>query len=69
MTVARTELEIHLLTTLRLIAAHRPPKNLRANSMSLYGLDPDEAIEMTYENVLFEAKNATRGIRLAKVKP
>lgn len=45
------------------IAAYMSPERLRRESQKLYGLDGDESIEMAYENVLFEAKAAIKGVR------
>ena len=47
------EREQKLYDALKRIASYTPPENL----------DGDEAIEMAYENVIQEAKNATRGMR------
>lgn len=65
MTTASTPLEIALLTTLRTIAAYAPPERLHRTSEREYGVSGAEAVEMAYENVLAEAKAATRGIRVA----
>lgn len=67
MPVARTPLELQLLSKLRRIASYEPPDRLRKSAERDYGLDANEAIEMAYENVITEAKNAVRGVRVAKV--
>jgi hypothetical protein len=64
MPVARTNLEIKLLATLKRIAAYDPPERLRRNSGKMWGLDFEEAIEMAYENMQQEAKSAIRGVRV-----
>lgn len=49
-----------LRTALKRIAAYMTPDQLCKRSEKLYGLPPDEAIEMAYENVLAEAKRALK---------
>jgi hypothetical protein len=49
--------------TLKRIAAYQPPDKLRKQAGKFYSLDGEEVIEMAYENVLQEAKNAIRGMR------
>lgn len=47
---------------LKRIAAYQTPQQLHKSHLKDWGLDdPNEAIEMAYENVLFEAKNAIKG--------
>lgn len=57
------EREMILWEALRKITAYDPPERIKRTAVSRYGLDPAEAIEMAYENVLTEAKNAIRGMR------
>lgn len=57
------EREQKLYDALKRIAAYAPPENLRKHSERVYGLEGDEAIEMAYENVIQEAKNAIKGMR------
>lgn len=64
MPVARTPLERKLLEALKRISQYDHPDKLRKRSERDYGLDAGEAIEMAYENVIAEAKNAVRGVRL-----
>lgn len=45
------------------ISKYLPPEQLHRRSEKLYGLPPDEAIEMAYENVIEEAKQALKGYR------
>ena len=59
----KIECQQQLYDALKRIAAYSPPENLRKHSGRVYGLDGDEAIEMAYENVIQEAKNAIRGMR------
>jgi hypothetical protein len=65
---ARTPLEIRLLVALKRITAYQTPDRLRRNADKQYGLSGEEAIEMAYENMQQEARNAIRGVRL-KRKP
>lgn len=50
---------------LKRIAAYTPPDRMKRDEErgNGYGLDPHEAVEMAYENVIEEAKRATRGKR------
>lgn len=57
------EREQRLYDALKRIASYTPPEKLRKHSQRVYGLDGEEAIEMAYENVIQEAKNATKGMR------
>jgi hypothetical protein len=56
-----------LYDTIRRIASYQPPENLEKKSLAQYGLDPDEAIYMAYENVLNEAKTALDQMRAVHV--
>ncbi len=66
MAVAKTDLEIKLLTALKRIAAYQPPDRLRRGAENI-GLTAEEHIEMAYENIQAEAKNAVRGVRVARI--
>lgn len=66
MPTANSLLERSLLNALRRISAYSSPDHLRRNSGKEYGLDSAESIEMAYDNVIAEAKNAVRGVRLGK---
>jgi uncharacterized protein YbcC (UPF0753/DUF2309 family) len=55
--------EQKLYDALRRIAQYDTPERLRKRANKDYGFDPEEAIEMAYENVLAEAKDALRGMR------
>lgn len=65
MPVARTELELKLLHALKRIANYQSPERLRRGARNI-GLEPDEHIDMAYENIVGEAKHAIRGVRVAK---
>lgn len=56
-------LEIRLYTVLKRIASYQSVAQIRRSAERDWGLDPEEALEMTYENVLGEAKFALRGLR------
>jgi hypothetical protein len=47
------------------IKAYQPPAKLMRNSLSKYGLEPVEAVEMAYDNVLEEARIGLKGVRAA----
>lgn len=57
------EREQKLYDALKRIGSYTPPEKLRRTSERTYGLEGDEAIEMAYENVIQEAKNALRGMK------
>jgi hypothetical protein len=69
MPVARTPLELKLLSALKRISSYDHPDKLRKRSHRDCGLDANEAIEMAYENVIAEAKNAIHGVRLPWLRP
>lgn len=54
---------------LKRITQYMPPKKMQNVSQKLYGLEPDEAIEMAYENVLNLAQQAIKGKRRPKDQP
>lgn len=49
--------------TLHTISVHMPPRELQTKSERVYGLQPDEATEYAYENVLEAARAAIKGTR------
>lgn len=57
--------ELRYFNALKRIAAYTPPDTMRRDNERGrgYGLDADEEIAMAYENVIQEAKNATKGRR------
>jgi len=61
-----TELELYLFATLKRITGYQSPERLRRNSVTEYGLDANEAIEMAYENVIEEARSAVKGLRVPR---
>lgn len=62
-----TPLEIKLFDALKRITAYDPPERIRWTSEKEYGLDADEAIEYAYENVIGEAKAATKGVHIRRL--
>ena len=61
-----TPLEIRLYDALKRIAAYQSPETLQRRAERDWGVDGAEAVEMAYENVLLEAKSATKGIRIRR---
>lgn len=57
------EKERKLYDALKRITMYEPPGRLRRQAEKEYGLPAGEVIEMAYENVLSEAKDAIRGMR------
>lgn len=51
---------------LHVIAQYLPPEKLQIHGQRLYGLQPEEAIEYAYENVLGLAKTTIKGTRKPK---
>lgn len=62
----KLSVEARLWTVLKRITTYQPPDKLRRGALKQYGLEPEEAIEMAYENVLIEAREAIRGMRRPK---
>lgn len=65
----KAEKQIELYDALKRISTYMKPETLRKNSESIYGVGANEAIEMAYENVIAEAKNAIRGVSRPKLSP
>lgn len=65
------ERALKLYDALRRIASYTPPDRMKRDNERGrgYGLDADEEIEMAYENVIQEAKLATRGMRRSWLEP
>lgn len=55
-----------LYDALRQITDYSSPKQLHRDAQKRLGLDPNEAIEMAYENVLEIAKAAIKGMKRPK---
>ncbi len=62
---SKTSNELAYFDALKRIASYTPPEKMRRDNErgQGYGLDAEEEIEMAYENVIQEAKNAVRGKR------
>ena len=58
--------ELKLYNALKRIASYETPERLRRSSDKDYGLDYEEALEMAYENVLYEARMATMNMHKPK---
>lgn len=61
-----TEIQQRLYNALVRISKYDSPKKLRRDAEREYGLTPDEALELAYENVIQEAKSALKGVRKPK---
>lgn len=59
--------EQRLYDALKRISMYDKPERIRRDAGKRYGLDPVEAVEMAYENILAEAKAAIKGMRRPKV--
>jgi hypothetical protein len=51
-----------MFDALQRISQYEDLENLKANADEDYGLDGNEAVEMAYENVLYEARQGLRGV-------
>ena len=61
------ELIIRLYAALKRITCYQSPERLQRSSQKEWGLDYQEALEGAYENVIQEAKDGIKGVRLPKV--
>jgi hypothetical protein len=52
-----------LYDTLKEITQYQDPERLRKTSEKQFGLEYQECLEMSYENVISAAKAAIRGVR------
>lgn len=59
----KTNNELRYYDALKTITKYMTVEQLRKNSMKHYGLTFEEALEMAYENIIFEAENAIKGRR------
>ena len=48
---------------IRIAKEYQTPAQLRRSSNSMYGLDFEESIEMSYENIQSDAKAAVKGVK------
>ena len=62
-----TPLEHKLYAALKRIAAYQSPDRMRRASEKDWSVGYEECLEMAYENIQQEAKNATKGLRVSKV--
>jgi hypothetical protein len=66
MPVVKTDLEHRLWCALKRITCYESAERLVRNGEKEYGVDGHEVLEMSYENMQQEAKNALRGVRARK---
>lgn len=66
--ICKTPLEAQLFSALKRISQYQSPERINRSAWKDWGCAPQEALEMAYENVLEEARRATRGVRIAKPK-
>jgi len=59
----KTETQQRMYDALKRISHYMKPETLRKHSETMYGVGPEEAVEMAYENVLAEASSAIKGVR------
>lgn len=65
--VSRAERDfIQMHRGLRRIRDYMNPEQLRRKAEKIYGLPYEEALEMAYENLLREAKDALKVVRVPK---
>lgn len=50
-------------TLKRIASGYKTTNQIRRSAEREYGLDFEEALEMAYENVQMEARNACKGVR------
>lgn len=48
---------------------YQTPAQIRKNATEQYGLDPEEVLEMSYQNIQNEASNAVKGVKALALKP
>ena len=58
-----------MLNALKVIATYETPAHLRKHSFRDWGLDYEEALEMSYENIMTFAKTMSKGIKPITEKP
>lgn len=58
---SKPSMEQAYFDALKRIASYQSPTSLKKIAGRQYGLDPGEAVEMAYENVIAEAKAAIKG--------
>lgn len=68
MTMAKTNtpLEIRLYDALKRIGKYMTPDQIRRDAKREMGLDYEEYLEMSYENIQAEAKRAIHGVRVKR---
>jgi hypothetical protein len=61
-----TELEIRLFDALKRITKYMTPDQIRRDAKKGMGLDYEEYLEMSYENIQNDAKRAVHGVRIKR---
>lgn len=64
----RVDYEARFFAALKRIVAYDSPARLRRESERSYGVEFEEALEMAYDNIQAEARNALLGYRRPKPK-
>ncbi|GAB3937278.1 hypothetical protein [Larkinella terrae] len=52
-----------LVALTKIAKGYQTPKKIKKEAESTYGLEYEECLEMSYENIQYEAKNAIKGIK------
>lgn len=52
----------------KIAKAYQTPEQLRRNSEKQFGVEYEEALEMAYENLQWEAASAVKGVRIKEVQ-
>jgi len=67
MATAKTPLEIRLYLALKKIAkSYDSATTILKTAEERYGLNPDECLEMAYDNIQIEAREAIRNVRIKR---
>lgn len=53
-------------TLIKISKGYQTTNQLLKNCKRDYGLDYEEALEMTYDNIQFDAKTAVKGVKVLK---
>ena len=66
MKAVSTPLEIRLYDAMKRIQKYMTPDQIRRDAKREMGLDYEEYLEMSYENIQAEAKRAVHGVRIKR---
>jgi hypothetical protein len=64
-----SEVNFKMYAALKRITKYQTVPQLQRTAGKDYGLEFNEALEYAYENVIQEAKNGIKGVRLPRKKP